>query len=73
MKRILDVTAYKPVHRDQTIYLEKMTTTIIKNSPLDAETQTQLIPREKPSRVSKLYRLLKIHKPTSQCGPMSAP
>lgn len=63
MEHLLDDRSYKPAKADPTTYLEKRTKNKIKRSPIDSETQQQIIPREKSSKCPKLYGLTKMHKP----------
>lgn len=70
METLLEYPAYKRITADPTTYLEKTTKAKITSSPLDAETQRQLIPREKSSKSPKLYGLPKIHKTDTPLRPI---
>ena len=70
MGDLLKDPAYKCTENDPTVYLEKKTRTLILNSPIDNATAKFLIPREKSSRIPKLYGLPKIHKPGAPLRPI---
>ncbi|KAF2896257.1 hypothetical protein ILUMI_09918 [Ignelater luminosus] len=70
IKSLLEDPEYQPMTMVPTTYAEKTTKTKIKNSPIDEETQLQVIPREKSSRCPKFYGLPKIHKESVPLRPI---
>jgi hypothetical protein len=63
MNKLLDDPAYVTTKQDPTVYLEKKTRSLILDvSSIDDKIKRLLIPREKSSRVPRLYGLPKIHK-----------
>ncbi|KAK5650122.1 hypothetical protein RI129_001151 [Pyrocoelia pectoralis] len=62
MMDLLNSNEYKKSNSNPTTYLEKRTKTLINSTNLSDEIKRELIPREKSSRVPKIYGLPKIHK-----------
>ncbi|KAK5640242.1 hypothetical protein RI129_011053 [Pyrocoelia pectoralis] len=62
MITLLNSSEYKTSNTDPTTYLEKKTISLIKSTSLSDKVKQELIPREKSSRIPKIYGLPKIHK-----------
>ncbi|KAK5648272.1 hypothetical protein RI129_003164 [Pyrocoelia pectoralis] len=62
MLNLINSPEYKMNKSDPTTYLEKKTKTIINSTTIPDDIKKTIIPREKSSRVPKIYGLPKIHR-----------
>ncbi|XP_045463784.1 uncharacterized protein LOC123673342 [Harmonia axyridis] len=70
MSSLLKSSEYKTTPQDPTTYLVKKTKALITASKLPIEIRKSLIPREKYSRIPRIYGLPKVHKPDIPLRPI---